>query len=96
MNTEELLKQRGSTHGDFTENSRISQGIKTVIRTGINWEQLPDYHKEALEMIAHKIGRWLSGDYMYDDNPKDIAGYSTLVVERIVKKILELDSRNTD
>lgn len=85
MGTKELLKQRGSTHGDFTDNSKISQEIKRVMRTGKNWEALPDVHKEALEMIAHKIGRWLSGDHMYDDNPKDIAGYATLVVERLQK-----------
>ena len=33
---------------------------------------------EALEMIAHKIARILSGDADYADNWVDIAGYAQL------------------
>jgi hypothetical protein len=81
--TEDLLIERGSTHGDFTDNADISQRIKKVMRSGKNWDALPDVHKEALEMIAHKIARWLSGDYRNEENPADTAGYARLVQERI-------------
>lgn len=39
--------------------------------------------REALEMIAHKIGRILAGDPAYDDSWVDIAGYATRVAERL-------------
>lgn len=81
--TKALLAERETSHGDFTHNSVISQSIKEAIRSGKNWDELPDCHKEALEMIAHKIGRWLEGDYRNPDHAKDIAGYATLVVDRL-------------
>lgn len=33
MKTEQLLKQRGKTHGDFEDNARIAQALKTTVRT---------------------------------------------------------------
>jgi hypothetical protein len=41
---------------------------------------------EALEMIAHKIGRILSGDPNHQDHWDDIAGYAKLVSERLQGK----------
>lgn len=45
----------------------------------------PD-QKEALEMLAHKIGRILNGDPDYADSWDDIAGYATLVANRLKGK----------
>jgi len=42
--------------------------------------------REALEMIAHKIARILNGDPNYADNWIDIAGYATLVANRLEKE----------
>jgi hypothetical protein len=42
----------------------------------------PD-QREALDMIAHKIGRILNGDPDYSDSWRDIAGYATLVADRL-------------
>lgn len=39
---------------------------------------------EALEMIAHKIARILNGDPDYEDSWRDIAGYATLVADRLL------------
>ena len=86
MNVQDILEERGKTHGDFTDNAMIAQALKEIMRQGKNWNELPDTHKEALEMIAHKIARWLSGDYRYNDNMKDIIGYTTLVLERLNKR----------
>lgn len=41
---------------------------------------------EALEMIAHKIARILNGDPDYEDSWRDIAGYATLVADRLTGK----------
>lgn len=82
MNIQETLKERGSTHGDFTHNSKRSQHIKFAMHLAENWDGLIEYKKEALEMIAHKIGRILEGDSDYSDHWHDIAGYATLVADR--------------
>lgn len=78
MSTENLLNERGSTHGDFTDNARISQEIKRVMYTSKNWDKMHDIHREALEYIAGKIGRLLSGQWDFQDSYDDIAGYAML------------------
>ena len=87
----EVLKERGSTHGDFTLNSRVSQVIKKSIREADAWacvaahdrRGLGTMHLEALDMIAHKIGRIAVGDPNFEDHWVDIAGYAQLVVDRL-------------
>lgn len=44
-----------------------------------NWAALSDDKREALEMIAHKIGRILNVDPNYHDSWHDIIGYAKLV-----------------
>jgi hypothetical protein len=78
-NIQDTLNQRSKTHGDFRENGRIMQLLKENIRATVNWKQLPNEQKEALEMIAHKIGRICTGNPNEPDHWKDIAGYATLV-----------------
>lgn len=84
--TNEILVERGSRYGAFEDHARITQGIKDVMKADTNWDTLEPHHKEALEMIAHKIGRILNGDPNYDDSWADIAGYSELVVKIIHKE----------
>lgn len=85
MSINETLIERGSRYGAFDGHADITQSIKEVMsgRPSTNWHHLPDAHKEALEMIAHKIGRILNGDPNYADNWHDIAGYATLVEQLI-------------
>ena len=80
------LNERGSRYGEFTSHARITQKLKEVMRDDTNWYYLTDDQKESLEMVAHKIGRILNGDPDYDDSWVDIAGYTTLVAERLQNK----------
>lgn len=85
-NDRDLLKtltERGNRYGKFTDHAEITQHIKALIRNHEGWEKLDCDMREALEMIAHKIGRILSGDPKYDDSWHDIAGYSKLVEDRL-------------
>lgn len=41
------------------------------------------------EMVQHKVARILNGDPRYDDNWVDIAGYSTLVAQRLKQQSAE-------
>jgi len=76
---ENTLKERGSRYGDFAGHAFITQEIKRAMYYRSNWESLSNDKKEALEMIAHKIGRILNGDPDYKDSWIDIEGYAHLI-----------------
>ena len=80
---EEVLNQRQATYGSFTKNAEVSQMLKYFMTQGTNHKQMPVPHREALEMIVHKIARIVNGDPNYIDNWVDIIGYSQLVIEEI-------------
>lgn len=82
ISTEDLLKSRGSTHGEFRINSAISQALKRTMECSPGWDKLALYKKEGLHMIAHKIGRLLAGDATFQDHYDDIVGYAKLMSER--------------
>tara|TARA_R110000868_G_scaffold179574_1_gene419724 strand:- start:31378 stop:31695 length:318 start_codon:yes stop_codon:yes gene_type:complete len=75
----DILDEREKTHGDYYRTAGIAQGLKDVMRRSQNWDEIDDTEREALEMIATKIGRILSGYPHEIDHWRDIAGYATLV-----------------
>lgn len=77
------LEERGNRYGAFTEHARITQSIKRAMQDSPNWQKLPDFMKEALEMNAHKVGRILNGDPNYADSWHDIIGYTRLVEKEL-------------
>lgn len=84
QNIDETLAQRGAKYGAFTEHARITQNIKRAMADSPNWDTIADPQKEALEMVAHKIGRILNGDPNFHDSWHDIVGYVTLVANELV------------
>jgi hypothetical protein len=79
----ETLAERGSRYGDFATHAKITQGLKEVFVDSPKWRTLTASMKEALDMVAHKIGRILNGDPTYGDSWHDIAGYATLVEQEL-------------
>lgn len=79
---QELLAQRHKTHGDFGANAAASQDFKRTMHRW-NWEHLSDLQREALDMIALKISRIITGNANEHDHWRDIAGYATLVESRL-------------
>jgi hypothetical protein len=82
---EQTLQERGSRYGDFRDHAQITQCLKHVMQQSPNWREkrLKHMHMEALEMIAHKIGRILNGDPDFHDSWHDIVGYAKLVADRL-------------
>ncbi len=74
-----LLAERGSTHGEFGEQSAVSQALKEIMRASPGWKRLTPAQRESLEMQAHKISRILAGDPHHPDHWADIQGYARLV-----------------
>lgn len=88
MSVENILDERGERYGKFEGHAVISQGLKFILNYELDRrnKKLSDDQQEALEMICHKIARIINGDQNYSDSWIDIAGYATLVADRLNKK----------
>lgn len=84
---EQILEQRGNQYGAFPDHAMIAQNIKKAMRESTNWAGLSDDKREALEMIAHKIGRILNGNPEYKDSWTDIIGYARLVEKTLPDEV---------
>ncbi len=80
-----ILLERHNEYGGFEDVACISQSLKSTFRVygKIRWHHMQDDQKEALEMIASKIARILNGNTNNEDSWRDIAGYATLVADRL-------------
>lgn len=104
QSTAEVLAERGTRYGQFINQAGIAQGIHSVINFGISISgksREKNFHVdelEALNMIVNKIARIVNGDPHYSDSWRDIAGYATLVADRLDKdstKLLESQNDGT-
>lgn len=88
MNIDETLNERGTRYGEFAGHSQVSQRLKQMARFELSYrdKRLAEDQLEALEMIFHKIARIINGDPDYADSWIDIAGYATLVANRLEAK----------
>lgn len=77
------LKERGTRYGAFIDNAAVAQSIKYALRGGAAWDLMTVDQREALEMIAAKMSRIVTGDPHYADNWHDIVGYARLVEDRL-------------
>lgn len=79
MTIENVLEERGNRYGEFDQHAFITQQIKSAMKNSKHWKTMSADKREALEMIAHKIGRIVNGDPNYKDSWVDIEGYAHLV-----------------
>lgn len=81
----ETLDERHKTYGIFEDLSKVAVDIKAAVRERLRDEpsKLAPDQQEALDMIATKIARIVNGDPNKVDHWTDIAGYATLVAERL-------------
>lgn len=90
-NIDTVLAERGNRYGDFFTHAAITQELKHTIRQGRAFTSMEDDMVEALDMIAHKIGRIVNGDPRYADSWVDIAGYAKLVGDRLQEEVRRND-----
>ncbi len=68
---------RDEQHGGMEAVGGMSQSLKIAIHAGKNWFLLTPGEQEALDIIAHKTARVLSGGDPHDpEHWTDIAGYA--------------------
>lgn len=83
----DILDEREKTHGPFTVVAAKAQRLKNTMRGGANWNVMDDIQREALEMIASKIGRILAGNHDEVDHWRDIAGYAALIERWLTRDV---------
>ena len=72
-----LLEERQKTHGSFRMNAEIAHQIKGVFDNhGYGTANI--IQREALDMMAMKLARILSGQANFKDHWDDLAGYAKL------------------
>jgi len=76
------LAERHGTHGDFTDNSQVTEDIMDTLRKSPQWNSMPAFSKTAIYMIVHKIARIVCGNFSFDDHWKDIQGYAKISEDR--------------
>jgi hypothetical protein len=80
-----LLQERAQSYGTFVSLAKTAQEFKSVLyrELGSRNKRLADDQAEALDTILTKIARIINGNADHVDSWADIAGYSTLVAERL-------------
>jgi hypothetical protein len=80
-----ILNERARVYGAFEDNARVAQGLKRVMAEHARAKDrtFADDQWEALEMIASKISRIVNGNPDSVDQWDDIAGYATLIADRL-------------
>lgn len=84
-NVDAVLDSRAKDYGKFIEGAEIMQMLKRVVHNYIEKRGTPLAfdQREAIDMIIHKLGRIINGNPDKVDHWVDIAGYSTLVADRL-------------
>ena len=82
---DDVLDQRALDYGAFKDGAALMQSIKRTLAEHAqkHGKTFADDQWEALEMIVHKIGRIVNGNPDKVDHWTDIAGYATLVADRL-------------
>jgi hypothetical protein len=80
-----ILDSRAKDYGKFIEGAEIMQMLKRLVHNYIEDRGTPLAfdQREAIDMIIHKMGRIINGNPDKVDHWVDIAGYATLVAERL-------------
>ena len=87
---DKILQERAQSYGTFVSLAKTAQEFKSVLyrELGSRNKRLADDQTESLDMILHKIARIINGNADHVDSWADIAGYATLVAERLQGRTL--------
>lgn len=86
-----VLAEREKTHGSFVLHSFCTQELKGVVGQHLmeQGRRLDPDMQEAVDMICHKLGRIVAGNSSHVDHWLDIAGYATLIADRLTNEPLD-------
>ncbi len=75
----DVLDERQKTHGDYADVAHIADAIRHVMESSKNWCGMPPVQRDAITMIASKLGRIGSGNNNCKDHWVDVGGYAELI-----------------
>lgn len=80
-----VLADRGKEYGEFHNHAFIAQHFKRIaaLHLAAKSKVLADDQQEAMDMVFHKLARIINGNADNVDSWLDIAGYATLVANRL-------------
>ena len=80
-----VLDTRAVQYGLFKDGAALMQSLKRTVSAHAQQHNktFADDQWEALEMIIHKIARIVNGNPDNVDSWTDIAGYATLIADRL-------------
>jgi hypothetical protein len=82
-----ILDERAATYGSFEDVAETAQSIKDILYGTTGLPKIRSDQREALDMISSKIARIVNGNPNHRDSWIDIAGYATLVADRLQGKV---------
>ena len=79
------LDERGARYGTYMNVAKTSQLLKGILAQAMNDNPNDVSYdmRESIDLICNKLSRIVNGDPNYDDSWHDIAGYATLISERL-------------
>ena len=88
MSVDKILDDRHDTYGTFRDLAEIAVDLRNVLLAHLIYKKarLPADCEEALTHICTKMARVVNGDPSHVDSWRDIAGYATLVADRLEGK----------
>lgn len=92
---QDVLSQRGGTHGDFEVGAQVAQRLKSILHSSPRWEAMSLAQREALENVTGKLARILTGDPDFLDHYRDIIGYTQLAMDSTAKHATASDVQVT-
>lgn len=79
-----IMEERGKQYGDYGSVATMSQTLKRAMCAGPGGaDRFSSIQLESIDMICHKMARIAVGNPNNKDSWRDIAGYATLVADRL-------------
>lgn len=86
MSVDQILAERGSRYGNYLKQATIAEGLWVICADALENKEVAADQANALHMICCKIARIVNGDPNYADSWRDVAGYATLIADRLEGK----------
>lgn len=86
MSVDKLLDDRGSRYGNYMQVATVTEALWCNLAAALAGKEVAPDQADALRMICTKLARIVNGNPDYPDSWRDVAGYATLVAERLEGK----------
>lgn len=83
---QDTIADRGASYGEYKDGAQIAMDLFEIVQEAPSYRKMNAGQRYAMFMFSAKMARLLNGDPNHKDSWHDIAGYATLVEERLAEK----------